>query len=322
MRKRLNEYSDEPIYNMRAVEQQTGTSAATLRAWERRYALVEPKRTASGYRLYSDRDVALLRWVRSQMEEGLTISRVVARMQNLSDTNEAIWVEAGDARSPVKQDSPLPPNSLVQPLFQALVDLDDNRADEIMEQAFAMYTMSTVYVDLIAPTLVEIGEAWHRGEVFISSEHFATTYLRGRLLSLLQAYPHQSVMPMIFVGCAPRELHDVGALIFGVLLRQQGFNAIYLGQDVPLEDIVRAALHKHPLMICLSASSPGTALALRDIQPHLAQVEPPAPIFGYGGRAFDQDPDLRRIVGVNYLGSDPRDALNVVNNLVRIQRHA
>jgi MerR family transcriptional regulator, light-induced transcriptional regulator len=322
MRKHLGEYSDEPIYNMKAVEQQTGISAATLRAWERRYALVEPTRTASGYRLYSDRDVALLRWVRMHMDEGLTISRVVAMLSNLRESGDPIWIDDGDGLTVVKPDSPLPPTGLVQPLFQALVDLDDDRADEILEQAFVTYTMPTVYVDLIAPTLVEIGEAWQRGEIFICTEHFATTYLRGRLLALLQAYPRRPDMPMIFVGCAPSERHDVGALIFGVMLRQQGFNVIYLGQDVPIEDIAKAARHEHPAMICLSASSPSTALNLRDIHAHLAQLEPPVPTFGYGGRAFDQDPDLRRIVAGHYLGSDPRDALSTVHNLVRAHRHA
>ncbi len=321
MRKLLSEYSEEPIYNMKAVEQQTGISAATLRAWERRYTLVEPKRTASGYRLYSDRDVALLRWVRGQMDEGLTISRVVAMLGNLRESGEPIWIENGDGVSLVKPDSALPPSGLVQPLFQALVDLDDDRADEIMEQAFSLYTMSTVYVDLVAPTLVEIGEAWHRGEIFVCTEHFASTYLRGRLLAVLQSYPHRPDMPVIFVGCAPNERHEIGALIFSVMLRQQGFNVVYLGQDVPVEDLTRAAMHEHPAMICLSASTASTALALRDIQPRLVRPDPANPIFGFGGRAFDHDPDLRRVVPGHYLGSDPRDALSIVNNLVRTYRH-
>jgi MerR family transcriptional regulator, light-induced transcriptional regulator len=321
MRKLLSEYSDEPIYNMKAVEQQTGISAATLRAWERRYTLVEPERTPSGYRLYSDRDVALLSWVRMHMDEGLTISRVVAMLDNLRAGGHPIWVEDGDSITVVKQDSPLPPSGLVQPLFKALVDLDDDRADEILEQAFTMYTRPSVYVDLIASALVEIGEAWHRGEIFVCTEHFATAYLLGRLLALLHSYKNHPDMPMLFVGCAPGERHEVGALIFSVMARQQGFNVVYLGQDVPLDDLAATARQERPAMICLSASSPGTALALRDVQPLLVKIESPGPIFGYGGRAFDLDAELRRIVPGHYLGSDPRDALSMVNNLVRVYRH-
>src|SRR6185369_11993755 len=119
-----------------------------------------------------------------------------------------------------------------------------------LEQAFSMYTMPSVYVELIAPTLVEIGEAWHRSEILICAEHFASTYLRGRLLSILNAYPHHLDMPMIFLGCAPTERHDVGILIFSVILRQQGYNVVYLGPDLPTDDLVKAAAQERPALIC------------------------------------------------------------------------
>ncbi|MBO9310108.1 MAG: MerR family transcriptional regulator [Chloroflexi bacterium] len=321
MRRQLEDYPDEPIYNMKAVEQQTGISAATLRAWERRYTLIQPKRTASGYRLYSERDVALLRWVRRQMEEGLTISRVVAMLEAARQHGDTIYIEPQDASAVLDRHTPQPPAEFVQPLVQALISLDTERADEVIEQAFVLFTMPTVYVEVITPALVEIGELWHRGEISISIEHFATTYLRGRLLGLLQAYPHRSDMPMIIVGCAPGERHEVGALIFAVMLRQHGFNAIYLGQDVPVDDIVQTAIQERAAMICLSASSAASALALREVKPLLAQSQcPNPPLFGYGGRAFDTDPELRRQVDGYYLGSDPRDAINLIVNLLRSQR--
>ena len=317
MRKQLTDYADDPVYNMKAVEQQTGISAATLRAWERRYALVEPKRTNSGYRLYSDRDVALLRWARNHMAEGLTISRVVAMLENMRTNNDTLYVDTDEVPLPVYRDAPAPPSELVHALYEALVELDSERADEIMEQAFAMYTMPTVYVELITPTLVEVGEAWHRGEIFISTEHFASTYLRGRLLALLQAYPHRADAHTIFVGCAPTERHEVGALIFAVMLRQAGFNVVYLGQDVPIHDIVQTVLQARPSMLCLSASSPHAALSLNDIQTQLNHAEAPATLFGYGGRAFDNSPDLREQIPGYYLGADPRDAINLVSGLLR-----
>lgn len=321
MRKALADYIDDPIFNMKAVEQQTGISAATLRAWERRYNLIEPKRTPSGYRLYSERDVALLNWVRDRMSEGLTVSRVVAMLETIRASGEPLWIEEqAPQNNAVQHDAPVPPRSLVAPLFTALIDLDDERADEVMEQAFAMYTMPTVYVDIIAPTLVEVGEAWHRGDVFISTEHFATTYLRGRLLGLLQAYPHRADSRTLFVGCAPHERHEVGALIFAVMLRQQGYNVVYLGQDVPIEDVIQATIEERPAMLCLSASNPTTALSLRNVQQQLEAGGAHGTLFGYGGRAFDQDPELRDQVAGYYLGQDPRDAINFVNSLLREKR--
>jgi methanogenic corrinoid protein MtbC1 len=321
MRKLLEEFSDDPIYNMKAVEQQTGISAATLRAWERRYTLVEPKRTASGYRLYSDRDIALLRWVRNQMNDGLTISRVVAMLEGIRAGRDPLWIDSEDNLTLPATDRPIPPANFVGPLYSALVALDNERADEIIEQAFAMYTMPTVYVELITPTLIEIGEAWHRGEITISTEHYATTYLRGRLLGLLQAYPNRPDMPMIMVGCAPTERHEVGALIFAVMLRQQGYNVIYLGQDVPVDDIIETALQERPALVCLSASNPTAAAYLAEVVPGLTRGGPYAPLFAFGGRAFDLDPALRAATPGHYLGADPRDALTAVQNLLRGNRN-
>ncbi|MEP7286290.1 MAG: MerR family transcriptional regulator [Chloroflexota bacterium] len=317
MRKLLTDYTDEPVYNMKAVEQQTTIPAATLRAWERRYLLMEPKRTTSGYRLYSERDVALLHWVRNQMNEGLTISRVVAKLDSLRASNEPIWIEIEEKPIVLRHELALPPRDLVAPLYQALIALDEYSAGKIIEQAFALYAMQTVSVEIIRPVLVEIGEAWHRGDILIATEHFASTYLRGRLLVMLQAYIPRPDMPMIFVGCAPSELHEGGALIFALMLRQQGYNVIYLGQDVPIDDIVKAAQDKHPAMICMAATSPITAGLLHDIQEQLAQIEPPAPIFAYGGQAFDTNSKLRESVAGYYLGSDPRDSISLINDLLR-----
>jgi MerR family transcriptional regulator, light-induced transcriptional regulator len=321
MRKELREYPDDPLYNMKAMEQQTNISAATLRAWERRYGLVEPKRTASGYRLYSDRDVALLRWVRRQMSDGLTISRVVAIIESFKSSEEPIWIDTDDsAPSPFSQDVPMPPGDFVLPLYQSLISLDTEKADEIIEKAFAMYTMTTVCVDLMVPTLVEIGEAMHNGVISISTEHFASAYLRGRLYGLFRIYPHHPEMPMIMIGCAPSEQHEIGALIFALILRQHGYNVIYLGQDVPVDDIVRTALQERPVMVCMSANSYNTAIQLRHVHAELTKAGTNSPLFCYGGRAFDYDPALRNEVGGYYLGSDPRDAVNLVNNLLRASR--
>ncbi len=321
MRKSLAEYPDQPIFNMKAVEQKTGISAATLRAWERRYSLVEPQRTASGYRLYSARDVALLTWVHDRMADGLTVSRAVAMLERMRANGDPIVIEESDGGGrPRTSEAPNPPIALVKPLFNALVAMDSARADAVLEQAFALYTTPTVYIEVVTPALVAIGDAWHNGTLFIASEHFATNYLRGRLLALLRSFPQQDNMPSVFVGCAPNEQHEMGALIFAVLLRQQGYNVIYLGQDVPIDDAIETAIHERPAMLCLSAGNPATALLLRSVQARLSIGTPPTPLFGYGGRAFDLDPELRASIAGHYLGVDPRQSLALVHSLLSESR--
>jgi methanogenic corrinoid protein MtbC1 len=322
MRKTLIDFATDPIYNMKAVEQQTGISAPTLRAWERRYQLIEPQRTPGRYRLYSERDVALLRWVRDRMNEGLTISRVAAMLESMQSNDEPIWIEdnaksSAPTPSPSVSEGPNPPQRLVRPLYEALVEMDEDRADQVMEQAFALYAMSTIYIEVITPALVEMGEAWHRGEIFISSEHFATSYMRGRLLGLMKAYPNRVDMPVVFVGCAQHEHHEIGALIFALMLRQEGFNVTYLGQDIPIDDLIQTAIQERPAMVCISAASPFTAHTLQDVQAKLNAAAAPAPLFVYGGRAFDQDPSLRVLVPGHYLGSDPRQSIAMIYALLQ-----
>jgi methanogenic corrinoid protein MtbC1 len=242
-------------------------------------------------------------------------------LTGLQDGTEAIWIDDDDTPTLAKPDAPLPPGELSQALVQAFLDLDEDRADEIVEQAYALYTMPTVFIEVLIPPLAEIGEARQRSQIPGITEQFAITYVRGRLHALLQTYTEYPNAHLIFIGCAPGERIEIGALIFAVMMRQQGYNVVYFGQDIAVDDVVRMASREHPAMVYLSANHMTTALALRDVHARLAQIEPPTPLFGYGGRAFDQDNEIRRVVGGHFLASDPRDALNVINNLLRNQRN-
>ena len=80
----LERYSDRPMFNTKAVVQQTGIPAPTLRAWERRYALFSPKRADNDYRLYTERDIVLIRWLRGRVENGMSISQAIALYRHLN----------------------------------------------------------------------------------------------------------------------------------------------------------------------------------------------------------------------------------------------
>src|SRR5271165_2553553 len=90
-------YSDDPVYNMKAVTQRTGIPAATLRAWERRYHALAPCRTDGNYRLYSERDIATLRWLKFQLDAGLSISRAVVLLERMREHSLPAAIEAEPA---------------------------------------------------------------------------------------------------------------------------------------------------------------------------------------------------------------------------------
>lgn len=309
-------HSDQPRHTIKTVCAQTGILPVTLRAWERRYRLLKPQRTGGNYRLYSERDIAVLRWIKQRLESGLTISRVAAEFHALRRAGQ--WPPA----LPVPPAAPTrpaatPPEVYQHRLYAALSGLDEARAGEVLSEAHALFDVTTICLHIIQPCLYEIGEAWYRGELRIATEHFASQYLRGRLLSLLQTYPMRHSASRIVVGCAPGEFHDIGSLILALLLRREGYRVEFLGADVPLEDLSEYARHERPALICLSANSEATARSLRQLDARLAGMRP-RPKFAFGGWIFNTQPRLRSLVPGRFLGEDALQAVAQIRALLPV----
>jgi methanogenic corrinoid protein MtbC1 len=311
----IEELPDVPRYMIKTVALQTGIRPVTLRAWERRHEVLNPHRAGNRYRLYSERDVAILRWLKNRVEEGVSISSAASELHSMTSSNH--WPEAiPSAPSPSRPVSNMPPADYASQLFQALIKHDESRSGDLLREAHIQFDLMIVFTEVLAPALRQIGEAWYRGEIRVTTEHFASTYLRGKMLSLLQAYPSRRNSPIILIGCAPMEQHELGSLMLAVLLRSEGFRVEFLGPDIPVEDLADYANYENPDMVILSAASEDSARGLRHMQDLLKKIRP-APIFGYGGRAFDLQPELRKEIPGNYLGSTLEKALNTIKTLLK-----
>jgi methanogenic corrinoid protein MtbC1 len=312
---RIPDLPDDPKFTIKTVASQTGIRPVTLRAWERRHEVLTPHRADNRYRLYSERDVAILRWLKNRVDEGVSISGAVSELRSMTSNNA--WPEAiPTAPLPSAKGSNTPPAHYARQLYQALVRHDENRASDLLREVHALFNLMTVCNEVIVPALRDIGEAWYRGEIRVTTEHFASAYLRGKMLSLLQAYPARRNAPNILVGCAPMEQHELGSLMLSVLLRSEGFRVEYLGPDIPIEDLADYASYEQPAMIILSATSEDTAMELRRLNDMLHKLRP-APLFGYGGRAFDLYPNLRQQIAGNYLGGTLEEAINNVRGMLK-----
>lgn len=309
----LADLPDTPRYPIRAVSARTGVLPGTLRAWERRYQLLKPGRTAGKYRLYSERDVAIVRWVKGRLDAGVAIRAASADVDAMRRSGR--WPSIPPAPpGPMGGRTEAPMDEGGRRLFAALVALNEARAADVLRSAHAEMEPEAVCLRILQPCLVAIGAAWHRGEIRIATEHFASQFLRGHLMALFQAMPIRRRAPRIVVGCAPRELHDIGALMLALFLRRAGYHVEFLGADVHLADLVEYARTSRPDLVCLSANSEATALALGSLKDMLDALSP-APRFGYGGAAFGQNPALRARVPGEYLGDDPVQALARVRDL-------
>jgi DNA-binding transcriptional MerR regulator len=302
----IADLSATPKHTIKIVSAQTGVLPVTLRAWDRRYKLFAPSRTEGNYRLYSDRDVALLRWIKRRVDDGIPISRVVAEVHALRQRDA--WPEATPAPAAAPTATPaVPPEAFVGRLYAALVALDEAQAGELWREVEAAFDLDTLCLRIVQPCLYEIGEAWYRGEIRIAIEHFASHYLRGRLLALFQAYPMRRRAPRIVVGCAPEEQHDIGSLMVALFLRREGYRVEFIGADVHLEDLSEYARAERPALICLSANSEAAARTLRQLDARLAGMRP-RPQFAFGGWIFNVRPELRAIVPGLFLGEDAGQA--------------
>ena len=203
------------------LSRRTGTSVDLLRAWEKRYGLLEPDRSEGGFRLYSDEDVGRVRAMQAHLAAGLAAPEAARRA-----------LENG--RGPETDGVQLVAQSRRE-LADALAGFSEGRANAVLDRLLAALSVDAVLAEVVLPYLHELGEAWERGEASIAQEHFASNVLRGRLLGLGRGWGEGSG-PHALLACPPREQHDLGLIAFGLALRNRGWRITYLGPGHPALD--------------------------------------------------------------------------------------
>ncbi len=300
-------YSPVPSYNINAVVKLTGVRASTLRAWERRYAIFKPSRSQNNYRLYSDRDVAMLQWLDQQVQSGMSISSAVhllaQLLQPLLDIEQQNATESIGANVIVLRDQ----------LAEALIQLDESRSNALLAQAMALFSLEDVSLNIVAPTLRKIGDDWHRGAVNIATEHFASAFLLGKLQSIMNAHEINS-KDLIFVCCAPGERHEIGALMFAMLLRKHSFNARYLSADLPFHDLLDTIHAFQPRAVAISALQANCAQQLADFPEQVNHVAVETQLV-FGGRGF-AEMRFAYAQNVAYVGEDMLQAIQCIHEIM------
>jgi MerR family transcriptional regulator, light-induced transcriptional regulator len=234
--------SKNPAFNLKVVLQETNIAADTLRAWERRYGLPMPQRTAGGHRLYSQYDIETIKWLLTRQAEGLSISRAV----DLWNEHNASGVDPLAGFSPsaftsvqatpaiyISPDTNL--DSLRAQWIAACMKFSEANSEQVLNQAFSMFPVESVCMEILQKGMVEIGSLWYENGASVQQEHFASGLAMRRLDSLLSASPAPTRNQTVLVGCPPNEWHTFTTLLLSLLLRRRGLNVIYLGANVPAE---------------------------------------------------------------------------------------
>ena len=313
--------SDKPLYNIGVVSRMTGVSMATLRAWERRYGFPDSERTTGGHRLYSERDVLFIRWVKSRIDEGMQASHAINALRHQKETGGLALVEQIDGLQDSKPVLIRTGGSNLRnyegQLFNTLIHRELSAADTIMGEVLAASSPENLILEVIGPVLSEIGDAWEQGRISVATEHLATNYLRQRLLMwMVSGPPPKSINPII-LACAPNEWHEGSLLIIGALLRRRRWPVAYLGQSVPLTDLSSFIHEIRPSMIVLLAMTENTATELVNWPRYLPEIlQSGKPLVGYGGRVFTTQPQWRLKMAGTFLGGTFTEGIETIENLL------
>jgi methanogenic corrinoid protein MtbC1 len=300
--------SDRPSYNTAAVEQRTRLRPATFRAWERRYGFPKPRRLPGNQRLYSDQDIAAIGWLQRRTGEGLSISHAIRLLQ------ERIREGVGQHHS-TPAETGRPASALAADFMRVLLAFDTAGAESVLTEAFSMYPVEEICLGVMAPTLVEIGERWDRGELSVTIEHFASSFIRRKLFSLFNAYETGHGRGLVFAGCAPDEWHEIGLLMLSLFLVRHGIRLRYLGPNLNSDGLAEALGHHRPDLLVVSATSDETASRVEELATVIASLPAPRPTLAFGGRGFDDAARRDGLAGA-YLGPDASTAVSVIEHLL------
>lgn len=304
-----------PIYNLQAVVRETGLKPDVLRAWERRYNLPVPNRSEGGHRLYSAYDIETLKWLVARQAEGLSISRAVRLWREILQTG----------KDPLAAYQPAPPANLYTAVstttnldtlrsewLKACCSFDEQKAEEVLNHAFALFPVEQVCTSLLQQGLHELGSAWFAGSVSAQQEHFASSLAVRSLEALLNASPRPTRPYTVMIGCPPGEWHNFPVLLLALLLRRRGFRVVNLGANIPMERIAETAQLIQPDLVILSAQQLTSAASLLAA---LVSLQDNKRVLAFGGLIFNHLPALRSQMPGYFLGSDFEQAIKTVERL-------
>jgi methanogenic corrinoid protein MtbC1 len=308
-----------PRFNLNVVVRETGIKADTLRAWEQRYGLPQPERSAGGHRLYSQDDLDTIHWLASQTRDrGMRISRAVDLWRKIERSGGSPIVASSATEPGQRFLTPAPDAHTLASLRTSWVDaclaFDEGQGERIINESFAYYSLETVTTDILLHGLSTIGSLWYEGTASVQQEHFTTELIMRRLHTLIAASPPPFHRSRIVIASPPKELHTVPALLLTLLLRNRGWEAIYLGADVPEDQFTDTSGRIKPDLVISSATRLETVATLRDIA---LELENQKTKVAYGGRIFNALPNLTKRIPGHFLGTNLNDAIPRIERLLR-----
>src|ERR1019366_2140866 len=282
-----------PVLRIGELSRRLGVSDHVLRAWESRYGLLQPVRSAGGFRLYSEADALRVRRMQAHLAHGLSAAEAAQAV--LGEDGRA-GADPGRAAGPHRVRPAA--GELPGALRQALDAFDEPAAQAVLDRLVSDLSLTTVLRDVVLPYLTQLGERWGRGTGSVAQEHFASNVIRGRLAGLARGWGNGHG-PRAVLACPPGELHDLALMVFGIVRNRNGWKIDYLGMSTPVDELTRAVDARRPDLVVLAATLPEN---LEPLAAQLTALARRAPLALAGAAATAE---IAAAVGARLLTGDP-----------------
>lgn len=300
-----------PGYNLKVVINETGLTPATLRAWERRYKLFTPQRSPGGHRLYSEDQINLLKWLVSRQKEGLSISRAVDLWHSQAAHPLEKQSPSSSSTIPIVSEGML--DQLRQNWREACLAFNEPEAELAVAKALAIAPLEVVCTQVMQKGLAELGESWYAGNISVQQEHFASALVARRLNALFAVAPTPTRSGRLLAACPQGEDHDLALLMLAFILRWRGWEVIYLGANVPLDQLDATLRATAPNLVLSAAQTLPAAAALLELAEFMNSRSIP---LAFGGGIFNHIPSLTERIPGHFLGQQVDEAPRVVEHLL------
>ena len=290
------------LYPIGTVPEITGVNAVTLRAWERRYGLIQPERTPKGHRMYSQTDMEKIQLILDQLGNGIAISRVAESLTTPDRSKNATadtW-HGYQAR-----------------MIDAISQFDENVLDSIYNEAMSLYPVDIITVQLLAPLLITLGERWQTTKGSVAEEHFFSVFMRNKLGARFHHRNMRNTGPCLVAACLPGEQHEFGLLLFALAAHARGYRLILLGANMPLDELPHVVERTGSQAVVLSGSVKMDTESFKTGLQNMTHNN--IPVF-IGGRVADNYRDVIDAAGAIPLDEDLFITLRIIGSELPLTR--
>ena len=237
------------LHRIKHIASLTGLSTHVIRAWERRFELVQPTRGPNRYRLYSDEDVALFRYLKEETDKGSSIG-VLAELGRVELLRRCKLGEKESSKTKP------PAERLLDELLNALQDHDRGSFERRLNGAVAVIPFEESLHRILLPLQIRVGEMWHEGKLSVAVEHYVTRQVQQKLFAAMNQLRTLDHGPQVVVACPPKEFHEIGAQAVAYFCAVRGCRVSYLGADVPVSALIDFSKKNRPQLVLMSFTVP------------------------------------------------------------------